>query len=263
MGLLVGLVAEMRLVASLIVQDEMHRYLPLVIGHLRAFSDQIVVLDDGSADGTGEWLDEQADDQLVVHHLDREDGFFSGHEGRKRQQLLLLTLNELPDYVLAIDADEFISNGQGLRNYMDTNRPVGTLEMKEVWKADDDALYIRHDGAWRPHPVPILWNGHLHGRRGHAVSIAQKALACGREPEEVRRMFGKSRPTEVSILHFGWANERARQERYDRYVVADGGRFHRNAHIESIMFPDTDVTVQATGWPTSLPRQPILAVVNS
>ena len=252
-----GLVAEVNLVAGLIVKNELGRYLPECIGHLLAFCEKIVVLDDGSTDRTGEWLDDNAFgwDQIVVHHVDPEDGFFAGHEGRKRQRLLDLTLNERPEWVLNIDADEFVEDGQKLREYAEeSGRLVGTLPMEEVWKVEKSALQIRMDGGWRPHPVPCLWVASLSGMRGRRLQIANKALACGREPEIVRRYFGRSRPTGSAILHFGWANQSQRRPRYERYVEADGGKFHRNAHLESIMFPDVDVTLEERPWPKSLAK---------
>jgi glycosyltransferase involved in cell wall biosynthesis len=260
----------MKLVAGLIVKNELGRYLPECIGHLLEFCDQIVVLDDGSTDRTGEWLDDNASgwDQIVVHHVDPEDGFFAGHEGRKRQQLLIHTLNQQPDWVLNIDADEFVTDGKLVRDYIEVEpqpRQVGVLDMEEVWKADKDWIHTRMDGGWRPHPVPCLWSAKLSGMRGRALQISNKALACGREPEVVRRYFGRARPTGTSILHFGWANESGRRPRYERYVEADGGRFHRNTHLDSIMWPDDKVTLAKHTWPKPLMKfKPlILGSVNA
>ena len=242
----------MKLVASLIVKNELGRYLPECIGALREFCDLLVVLDDGSTDRTGEWLDDNTDEMMVVQHLDPEDGFFAGHEGRKRQALLDLTLNQLPDWVLAIDADEFVSEPTLVRNYLAGSRQVGTLEMEEVWRVETDGLYLRMDGGWRPHSVPCLWHAKLSGYRGRRLQIANRALACGREPEAVRRLYGRSRPTGSSIMHFGWARESERQGRYDRYVTADGGKFHANAHLQSIMWPPADVQLEKRPWPKAL-----------
>jgi Glycosyl transferase family 2 len=242
------------LVASLIVKNELGRYLPECVGHLRDFCDLVVVLDDGSTDRTGEWLDDNTDERMVVRHLDPADGFFAGHEGRKRQDLLNLTLNQLPDWVLCIDADEFVTDGPAIRNYANGPRQVGTLEMEEVWKCDQSGLQLRMDGGWRPHPVPCFWNARLSGMRGRPLRIANRALSCGREPETVRRLFHRSRPTGASILHFGWTRESERPVRYERYVTADGGRFHASAHLQSIMRPDTDVTMERRQWPTNLAK---------
>jgi glycosyltransferase involved in cell wall biosynthesis len=241
------------LTASVILKNELGRYLEPFIGHLRAFCDMIVVLDDGSTDGTYEWLEQFQDLEdvpIALYRIDPQDGFFAGHEGRRRNELLKHTLNHLPNYVLAIDADEFIADGQTLREFCDGPRLVGSLEMVEVWKACGDTIGARIDGAWRPHPCPILWNATLSGRRGQRLRIPDKALACGREPEQVRRQG--ARPTGVDILHFGWANEAGRPARYDRYVTADGGKFHRNTHLDSIMWGDDKVLIRDYPWPPAL-----------
>lgn len=56
----------------------------------------------------------------------------------------------------------------------------------------------------------------------------------------------------VGLLHFGWANVAERAARYERYVVADNGRFHARAHLDSIMWPDDRVTVERREWPDAL-----------
>lgn len=244
----------MKLVGSLIVRDERSRYLSECIGHLRDFCDLVVVLDDGSTDGTAEWLRDNTDEKMVVQYLDSEDGFFAGHEGRKRQKLLELTLNQLPDWVLSIDADEFVDRPDLVRAYCDGPRQVGTLDMEEVWKIGQHGLFIRIDGGWRPHAVPCLWSAKLSGYRGRALRIQDRALACGREPEAVRRLFPRARPTGSSILHFGWANPAERAARYERYVTADSGKYHQNAHLLSIMWPDIDVQLEDRPFPKMLAK---------
>jgi glycosyltransferase involved in cell wall biosynthesis len=253
-----------KLVASMIVKNELGRYLPECVGHLRDFCDLVVVLNDGSTDRTGEWLDDNSDERMVVQHLDPADGFFAGHEGRKRQALLDFTLKQGPDWVLAIDADEFVSDGAPIRAYLDEPRQIGSLEIEEVWKADNAGLMIRIDGGWRPHPIPCLWSGHIRERRGHPLQIMDRALSCGREPLVVRRQFHRARPTGASLLHFGWAMESGRRERYERYVTADGGRFHQNAHLDSIMLPDDKIGLVKRHWPSALKneRKLILEVAN-
>jgi len=56
-------------------------------------------------------------------------------------------------------------------------------------------------------------------------------------------------PTATHILHLGWANQAARAARHQRYVEADGGRFHRSSHLDSILWPDNMVTLRGRPWP--------------
>ena len=219
----------MKLVASLIVADiETGRYLDACLDHLADF----------------------CDDTVIVH--DRQDGvdFFSD-EGRARQHLLEQTLARDPTHVLAIDADEFVSDGAGLRRRLERagRGHVWSARMEEVWELDGDCLCIRGDGGWRPHPVPIVWKVTLPAAR---YRIRNRRLACGRIPVQVAQTARRGGDTGVEILHFGWANEAERATRYQRYAVADGGRFHARRHLDSILWDPARVQLEGRRWPKGL-----------
>jgi len=239
-----------RLVASLVVHNELSRYLESCLDSLLEFCDEIRVLDDHSTDGTTEWLEGQGDG--AIHTLRKgSEGFYS-HEGRVRQMLLQWTLDASPTHILSIDADEFIADGPALRKAL-RNQPdqeVWTIEMQEIWKADENALWIRSDGGWRSHNAPILFR--VPESLPSSFGIADKALACGREPVYVRKQFSKALRTGTEILHFGWTNESERRARYERYAVADGGRFHASAHLQSILYEDRCVRLKRRPWPMAL-----------
>jgi hypothetical protein len=237
-----------KLVASLIVRNEIGRYLQPCIEHLQAFCDEIRVLDDGSTDGTREWLEEQ--ERVAVAARPRS-AFFE-HEGRARNALLGWTFSGKPTHVLAIDADELVSDGAALRAHCETNEGNGawTLGMEEIWKADPQQLWMRSDGSWRVHQVPILWRAPRRATGNYAIE--ERALACGREPLAVRKLYGRAVRTGASVLHFGWTNEMARAARYARYVEHDGGKHHAGAHLRSIMFPDRKVRLSPRPWPEAL-----------
>lgn len=232
----------MKLVASLIVRNELGRYLKPCIYSLHEFCDEIRVLDDGSTDGSGDWLRDTEFDGRV-HVLTNEGPSFFTHEGKARQTLLNWTLAADPTHVLAIDADEFVEDGHALRKQLDREIVAHALCMQEVWEAGS-TLKIRMDGGWRPHPVPICWAVPL--AKG-TLRIQDRALACGREPVAVRRM--RQRPTGICVLHFGWANPEERQARYERYVEADGGKFHASRHLQSIMWPESRIELCEQPWP--------------
>ena len=238
----------MKLVASMLVKNELGRYLQAAIGSLREFCDLIAVLDDGSTDRTAEWLDDNTDELMVVKHTESE-GFFAGHEGRRRNALLDFTLEQEPDYVLAIDADEFVADGEKVREFVETGQPLGTLVMQEVWEMSAQSLGIRQDGGWREHPVPILWK--VPAQLDNRWRIEDRALACGREPMAVRTLR-KPQPTGTEILHFGWANPETRIERYERYREHDAGQFHNQRHLGSILWTGRRVQLSTRKWPKGL-----------
>lgn len=233
----------MNLVASMVVHNELARYLKPNIAHLQAFCDEIALLDDHSDDGTFAWASEQE----KVDIAEASSSFFD-NEGMTRNELLEWTLADDTNIrLLAIDADEFVADGWKLRRLPHSRRGIWLLTMTEIWKADERALWVRMDNAWRPRPIPCLYDvNSLMGR------IPDRALACGREPEGVRRRAHQAVPSGTDILHFGWVNESTRAERYERYVVHDGGKFHRNEHLESIMWPDSKVKLEKRPWPDGL-----------
>lgn len=225
----------MKLVASAIVRNERARYLEPWFAHLREFCDEVVVSDDASDDGTAKLLFVGG---ATVLRSEKQE--FDEHEGRARQTLLDFTLAQEPTHVLAIDADEFVSDGPALRAALeeDSRSLVWTVEMEEVWELDRDCICIRQDGGWRPHGVPVVYRV-ASERRGPLAGlwrIENKALACGRVPLAVSRSPQRTNAG-VSLLHFGWANEGARRARYERYMRIDGGRYHAKAHLESILGP--------------------------
>lgn len=244
----------MKLVASMIVRNELHRYLGLVIEHLQTYADEICVLDDGSTDGSDEYLRDQGCNVLA------NDGpAFNEHEGAARQRLLAHTMTAEPDWILAIDADEFVGDPYRLRAAIEDagnarlSPPAFTLDMQEVWEATPEVLAIRQDGGWRSHGCPILFRvPRLPQERRQGWKINPKRLSSGREPMAVRRNYGLARGSGSAILHFGWARLSERQARYARYVELDGGKYHAGSHIESIMAPPEKIRTVTTEWPEGL-----------
>lgn len=246
----------MKLVASMIVKDELGRYLEPCVGHLLEFCDEVRILDDGSTDAAFTRWSEWGNPRVHVHHRSRST--FFEHEGRARNELLGWTLRADPTHVLAIDADEFVSDGPALRAAIERAPTAAalTLRMEEVWKLAGDCLCVREDGGWRPHPVPVLWAvpDARTLRRGQSDwRISDRALACGREPMMVGRLARRAgSDSGVDLLHFGWACAADRPARHERYAVADGGRFHANAHLQSILWPDERVVMEGRPWPEQL-----------
>lgn len=234
----------MRLAASLVVRNELDRYLEPCIAHLLDFCDMVVVLDDASDDGTREFLVEHPDDR--VHVVLNPRSTFYEHEGRTRQILVDATLGFDPTYVLTLDADEFVSDGIGLRAMLAEQAqavPVWSLQIEEIWKATPDVLLSREDGGWRSHPLSVLWSTST----GREMRMLDRKLACRRVPKSV--LDTRAHTSHFSLLHFGWADPATRQRRYDRYAKHDGGRFHASRHLQSILWDDRRVQLRPRAWP--------------
>jgi glycosyltransferase involved in cell wall biosynthesis len=254
----------MKFVASVIIHNEVGRFLRPFFDHLLEFVDEVRVLDDGSTDDFREigWYD---DERIAI--LRNDHSVFYEHEGKARQALLDWTMQGDPSVVLAIDADEFVDDGQALRKAVGRANPSGVwqLEMEEVWKADDRNLMIRQDGGWKQHPVGIVyWVPENYDRNRNIRRnwvIPDRALACGRVPH----LIGANRviiDSSASLLHFGWACEADRDERYQRYVTHDGGRQHAGPHLLSIMDDDSKVQLTRRKWPRGLDKDTLLERIN-
>lgn len=236
----------MKLVASAIVRNEADRYLEVWLRHLLTFCDGVVLLDDSSTDATRE---------LALLHPEvaiSENGrpSFFEHESVARNRLLEWTvLTAQPEYVLSIDADEFIGDGVALREQLQSGQDIYSLWMREVWKTRRDEVGLRVDGQWGDRRCPILWRAprHITG----SWRIPNRRLACGREPQRVRGRRGHD--TEIGIYHFGWTRVAERQARAERYFEHDRGRFHADRHLQSILWPDERVQLVWTPWPPSVP----------
>lgn len=255
----------MKLIAMMVVRNEADRYLRPCLDHLLEFCDEIRVLDDGSDDETQDIL---LGCERVEILRTPETNFFA-HEGNTRQKLLEWTMQGLPTHVLAIDADEFVADGKLLRATMEEGSSTGVwkLTMTEIWAAGEDWLSVRMDGEWKPRPggwafeIPAdHWTNRQTRRHWR---MHDKALACGRTPLWIT-MAGNRTTTEpvTDLLHFGWACKADRQERYDRYVIHDGGAHHANKHLLSIMWGDDQVQTRLAAWPPALDKEALARRAN-
>jgi hypothetical protein len=238
----------LKLIAAVILKDELSRYLEPCVAHLLEFCDEIRVLDDGSTDGwvetcRGAWGKDGK--RVVTTRVERATGEAFLNHAAKRNALTQFALDGWPTHLLAIDADEFVADGAALRRACEGPGDQWQLIMEEVWEACDDLLCVREDGGWWSHGVTMLWRPDMSRRAGYR--IADVGHATGRTPVGV-----SGGPAVGECLHFGWTNKAERVERYARYAVGDGGRFHAKAHIESIMWPDAQVTCRAREWPAAL-----------
>lgn len=230
----------MKLVAAMNVHNELDRYLEPVIEHLLSYCDEVRVQDDGSTDGSYEWL--EARDRVEVQ---RNDGpAWSENESDLHQSLFEWTLEAQPTHILAIDADEMIPRGAGLRAALEGRlERTFMLRMCEIWRRDGDSWLMRIDGGWRPHDVAILYQLPPDPDMGASWQIASKAMASSRVPQIVRtdQSMGRGVSLGFDVLHLGWSDPAEREARYKRYMEVDGGSFHAKGHLDSIMLPDEKI----------------------
>lgn len=234
----------MRLIASMPVRNELGRYLQRTVEHALTYCDEVRVLDDGSTDGSAEWL--EAQDRVVVCRADgpgwSQQG---GHEGAVRQALFEHVMAGAPTHVLAIDADEIVPRGADLRATLEDEpgRDVWALLVVEAWSTDP--WLIRVDGGWRPRFAPVVYE--VPATLGDHWRIRDTRLACPREPVAVAKLYrhrGQFAHLPIDLMHLGWSNPAEREARAARYFEHDGGNFHASEHLESILWTDERVELR-------------------
>lgn len=263
----------MKLTASLILRNELGRYLGLCIDSLLEYVNEIRILDDGSTDGWYETLRPGWGKKASKVHVERHTARVSNEpdfhrHAAARNRLLQFTLEGEPTWVLAVDADEFVSDGQALRQICDAEAAGATsvlsLEIAEVWEVCEETLCIRQDGGWKAHQIGCVWKADAFKARA-ALGLKDHGHATGRVPDVIHRVPSIPARGE-KLLHFGWSNVPERAERFKRYDLGDGGRFHAAAHIASIMWGNDRVKLEPTVWPESWPdpmRAQLLAKASS
>lgn len=175
------------------------------------FADAIVVLDDGSTDGTGALCQSHP----AVTRYERQDLPFQ--ERRDRNRLLAMASELQPDWVIAIDADEIFEMDRArVERLMHLNDPhvrVIGFHWYTFW--EPTRTYYRSDGIF----------GTMSGYRmfrwepgQHIAHGTENGLHCGNIPHFPD---GSGRFTDVRVRHLGYDSEELRRRKYRFYREMD------------------------------------------
>lgn len=221
-----------KIVANIVGKNEEAHYLKPMLERVAKQVDLITFTDDCSDDDTAHIAK-----ICGARVFKMPQPTFNTHEGRLRQASWMhletqITQDE-PWWVLAIDCDEMLyEHGNTLRNISDMEQyDVANVTFFHMWNED----HFRIDKAWAPHPSTRFFR-HFPGGQ-----FADRQLACGSEPIYVSQLARTSKYNFESGLvmqHLSYIKDEDKQAKYDRYAKIDGGAFHANAHIESILDKD-------------------------
>ena len=213
--------------AFMVVKNEGGRYLQSSGTWLSTFVDSFFVFDDQSTDDSVS-IAKDLGAQVAV----RASGpSFLEHEGNFKT-LAWQVFEEIVrpnggDWVLAIDADEFLVSDSDVRLKLEV-ASSGLLNgvrirIPELWELNPPR--IRADGNWGNNSLVRFFRYQTGGR------FDDKSMGCGSSPTYV---FGSPAPTAgLEILHVGYADKDDVDARYARYSSIDHG--HNSTHIDSIV----------------------------
>lgn len=227
-----------KLTAMLIVRNEADRYLNRCLASLAELADEIVILDDASEDATPEIC--HSFPQVILHR--KHESLFLHDEAALRRELWELVLATAPEWILAVDADEFLED-RAKRELPYLLRqdyfPAIGFRLYDCWSGED---YFRVDGLWNP------W---LRGFSPYIVKY-QPGLSpkwpplkyhCGRFPLAYRQL--PQLESDLRMKHLGWLSPKDIRRKYERARALDPDciYFSRD-HYESILYPAEKILLQ-------------------
>ena len=206
-----------RLLALLACRDEM-RFLPGYFANLASQVDGVIALDDGSTDGSAEFIASQPSTLELIRLPARKPHCWD--EPRNRRLLIEAATRHGAEWVLAQDADERIE--RDFRNRAEA-LIAGTVEsgiqafalvFRELWDAPDQ---YRMDGVWdhkrqarlfRLRPDAQFDERALHGHWAPINSATPRGF----------------RQVDLCLYHLRMIDPTDRQARRERYLLLDPDR---------------------------------------
>lgn len=205
-----------RVTLSMVVRNEADRYLRRVLGNLVGHIDEAVIIDDASTDETAAICQEILSG-IPLYLIQNKASMFADEVSLRKVQWEE-TVKTHPDWILNLDADELVEdafweNSQAI--LCDAHLERCCFRLYDMW---NEAQY-REDVFWNAHKTSRTFL--LRYRPDYHYQWRQTPQHCGRFPTNCDS-FPKAE-AEYRIAHLGWATEKDRAEKYDRYQRLDPG----------------------------------------
>lgn len=205
---------RLRVLGLLQFRDEM-RFLPGYFENLRPLVDGVIALDDGSTDGSTEFVAARPEVLELVRLPPRPPGS-DWDEATNRRLLIETAWRHEPDWLVAVDADERLE--VGFRRRAERQIAAGlcdgisayNIQVRELW---DLPSQMRVDGIWGRKKSPRLFQA----RRDH--QFHELGLHGYWAPLDSRLPHGDFAQADLYLYHLRMidrADREARRARYER-----------------------------------------------
>lgn len=198
----------MKLVAILRVKDEI-LIIRECLTKLSELADEIIILDNGSTDGTLECFPEFP---KIIKIL-KTEGY---HDGRDRCWLLEEAKKRNPDWILLIDGDEVFENlftRQVVEKYMQSRYNQISFKLCHFWLGK---THCRIDGPFFAYSMGVqrsMW------RNLAGTYFSSKKM----HPGNIRGITGKTLISPYRVKHYGYLNKEKMVKKYQTYLKEDDG----------------------------------------
>lgn len=214
---------------SMIVKNEEGRYLQTMLKKVKPFIDEAVIIDDASTDQTiSIFLQELKG--MPIKLVKNASSQFANEVELRKQQWLEAT-NGFLGWVLNLDADEWFE--ESFIDYIDDFVKQDTIDLYcfrlyDMWDED----HYREDEYWQAH---FLYRPFLARVESTFQPVWKETPQhCGRFPENIFQLTHSL--STIRVKHLGWAKEKDRLEKYERYKLLDPNSLYGNEkQYESIL----------------------------
>lgn len=199
---------------SMLVRNESGNFLREVLAHAAKYVDNAVILDDASEDDTVEVCREVLKDIPLKLVSNKEHMFMN--EIALRKQLWELTIEENPDWILCLDADEIFEDSiiKTIKLLINqTEFDSYAFRIYDMW----DAEHYREDPYWSSHKYYRVRL--IRYQPFFDYKWKETPQHCGAFPANIFSLKGCV--CYVRLKHLGWSTEELRKKKFERYMKFD------------------------------------------
>ncbi|SDZ44811.1 glycosyltransferase family 2 protein [Bacillus sp. 166amftsu] len=219
---------------SMVVKNEVDRYLKRALKNHLKFVDYVVIIDDASTDDTVTLCEDLLRD--VPHTIVKNETSLFSNETHLRQKQWEETIRISPEWILNLDADEIFESrfqSQVKSIISSSDYDVVYFRLYDMWSE----THYRDDQYWHAHHYyrPFL----VRYQKAIKYTWNSSPLHCGRFPETILQLPYTCHLARVK--HYGWVREEDRKRKYKRYKKLDPeGIYGWKEQYESILesFPN-------------------------
>lgn len=229
-----------------LIRNEKNRFLEQILPIWSSLSDILILLDDGSDDGTSEVLEAYEGEKLLRRRASMSEAW--GSESEARQELWSMAQSSNIDWLFFLDADMIPAADP--RSFFSEGVDGVSFWLYDLWSTKP--LRYRFDGQWQGHNWPRVWA--VRNPKGDfKAEWNSRGVHCGHLPTNLKLEIVVTPPPPAgALLHYAYSTEELRLRKWHQYqTVKHQLTPPEAAHADSIV---------GKAWIRSLDFQPEISL---